>query len=209
MNATLNEASAEKISAKIILEQIMEDSRFLDTVFNIIAKGQTSAKFRSSKALLLLSESNARLLDSRILEIVELLDSKNQILKWNAIAILGNIASEECRNVIEGLLGKMYKFLSCGELITANHAIAALAKIGQVFPEKKKKIIEQLLKVESYAFDTGECRSIAIGKVILAIEQLVDSSKATENTKEFARRQVDNTRPATAKKAREYLRRFA
>jgi hypothetical protein len=209
MNAILNEASAEKISAERISDRVLKDRQFLDWVFQVISNGPPSTKFRCSKALLLLSESNPNVLYSRIQDIVNLLESKNQILKWNAIAILGNMASEDCKSVIDGILPKMYAFLACGELITANHAIAALGKIGRVFPEKKKKIIAQLLKVEDYAFDTGECRSIAVGKVILALEDLIDFSQADEKAAEFARRYIDNRRPATAKKAKEFLRRLA
>ena len=209
MNAILSEASAEKISAESISERIIGDRQFLDPVFQLISSGPPGDKFRCSKALLLLSESNPRLLYSRIQDIVNLLESKNQILKWNAIAILGNMASEDCKSVLEGTLQKLYAFLSCGELITANHAIAALGKIGRVFPEKKKNIITRLLKVEGYTFDTDECRNIAVGKVILALEQLIDFSKANEKAAEFARRNVGNGRPSTAKKAQGFLRRFA
>jgi hypothetical protein len=208
MSAILSEASAEKISAESIAERILKDRQPLDSVFVVISNGPPGDRFRCSKALLLLSESNPRLLYPGIQDIVNLLESKNQILKWNAIAILGNLASEECKSVMDGILPKLYGFLSCGELITANHAIATLAKIGRAFPEKKKKIIPQLLKVEGYAFDTDECRNISVGKVILALEELMDSSKANKTLAEFARRHVDNGRPATAKKAKEFLRRL-
>jgi hypothetical protein len=208
MNTILSDASVEKISAESLLDRILKDGRFLDSVFHLIAKSKSSARFRCSKALLLLSESNPDLLHPRIQDIVNLLESNNQILKWNAIAILGNMASEGCKSVIDGILPRMYAFLSCGELITANHAIAALGKIGRVFPENKKKIIAQLLKIEGYAFDTDECRNIAIGKAILALEELIDFSKANEKEAEFVRRHVDNRRQATAKKAKEFLRRI-
>jgi hypothetical protein len=208
MNAILSEASAEKISAESISERIFKDRQSLDSVFVVISSGPPGDRFRCSKALLLLSESNPRLLYPRIQDIVNLLESKNQILKWNAIAILGNLASEEYKRVMDGILPKLYGFLSCGELITANHAIATLAKIGRALPEKKKNIIAKLLKVEGYAFDSDECRNIAVGKVILALEELMDSSRANKKLTEFARRYVDNRRPATAKKAKEFLRRL-
>ncbi len=209
MNAILNDASTEKISAESISERILKDRQHLSAVFYVISNGPPSDRFRCSKALLLLSESNPGFLYSRTQDIIGLLESNNQILKWNAIAILGNMASEDCKSVLAGILQKLYVFLSCGELITANHAIAALGKIGRVFPEKKKNIITRLLKVEGYAFDTDECRNIAVGKVILALEQLIDFSKANEKVAEFARRQVGNRRPSTAKKAQKFLRRFA
>jgi hypothetical protein len=209
MNAILSDTSIEKISAESIADLILKDRQFLESAFQWISNGPPGTKFRCSKALMLLSESHPNLLYSRIQGIVDLLESENQILKWNAIAILGNMASEECKSVIDGILPRMYASLSCGELITANHAISALGKIGRVFPEKKGKIIARLLKVEGYAFDTDECRNIAVGKVILALEQLMDFSKANKKLAEFARRYVDNRRPATAKKAKQFLRRFA
>jgi hypothetical protein len=203
VNAILIDASAETIAA-----EIMEGNQILESVFHGISNGAPRLKFRCAKSLILLSEKRPALLYSKMAEILNLLESKNQILKWNAIIVLGNLASADFEGGIDGVLQRMYAFLSCGELITANNAIAALGKIGRAIPGKRAEIIAQLLRIERLQFDTEECRNIAIGKAILVLEELLDCSKPNKKTVEFAQRQVDNRRPATVKKAKKLLRRL-
>jgi hypothetical protein len=181
--------------------------RFLD-VFQGIAGGPAPVRFRCVKSLRLISEAHPILLEPWIEEIVDLLGSDNRILKWNAIAVLGNIAAADRQLLTESLMQAFYRMLSSGELITANHAIAALGKIGHAYPERREEITSQLLKVEQCSFQMEECRNIAIGKVILALEAIGNPAGTDGCFLEFARRQCNNRRSATARKAQSFLRRL-
>lgn len=68
-------------------------------------------------------------------------------------------------------------FLKSGKLITANNAILALSEIARNNPEYLDKIIKELLKIEDYNFETSECKNIAIGKILLALNKLKDQIK--------------------------------
>ena len=63
----------------------------------------------------------------------------------------------------------------------------------------------ELLKVERYDYDTAECRNIAIGKVILALERLPVRPEDRQAVLDFAGRQTGNSRGATAKKAAKFV----
>jgi hypothetical protein len=199
-------STAGKTNAQKMVADIIADKRRLEPVLRGIEDERPRIRFGCAKSLLLLSEKQPELLCGKVDRIVGLLDTENRILKWNAIAILGNLAAVDREGRIRRLTGKLYGFLSCGELITANHAMMALGKIGRAFPDDRERIAMKLVGVEHESFDTEECRNIAIGKAILAIEMFLDAGNRGKAVLEFARRQTGNTRPATAKKARAFIR---
>jgi len=190
-----------------IVSMMLTDHTSIDSVFEGLSNKVGRTKFGCSKSLLLLSEKDPALLLPKVDRILKLLDGENQILKWNAIAILGNLARGNGGILIRTVLPRLYGFLFCGELIAANNAIAALGKIGWAYPQERRQIVSKLLEIESADFDTGECRNIAIGKALEALKVLLEPSSVPAEVIEFAHRQAENKRRATARKAESFLRR--
>jgi len=207
-NSVYAELAPGKISAEALMTDVLTDRRPLESIFQGLSSKTARVKFGCSKTLLLLSEKHPELLREKIDRIVELLDIENQILKWNAISIIGNLAASNFKDRIKRQLKRMYGFLACGELITANNAIAALGKIACAFPEERKRIAGRLARIEHMKFDTAECRNIAIGKAILAIEMSVDPEMPGKTEIDFARRQLKNPRKATADKAKAFIEKY-
>ena len=204
-NSVFSDLAVGETTAEIIQNGVAADKIPIASVFEGLSSSLSRVKFGCSKTLLLLSERHPELLRGSIDTIVELLDSKNQILKWNAIAILGNLAAVDAEGRIRSLLKKMYGFLAGGELITANNAIAALGKIARAFPEERKRIVAQLLGIERQSFDTDECRNIAIGKAILALGMCCDPADPGKPVLDFIGRQTGNSRKATANKVKAFI----
>jgi hypothetical protein len=165
-------------------------------------------KYTCSKNLLSLAKENPAELYPDMEFFVKLLDNENRILKWTAIDVIGSLARADKARAIDKLMGRIIGLLNTGNLITANHAITALANIARAKPEHQDRITNELLKVEHYSYDTDECRNIAIGTVILAIGSYFNELGHKEATIEFARRQTKNTRNATRKKAEQFLRKY-
>jgi hypothetical protein len=197
--------TAPKIDADRIVALIASQPKLVDSVFLGLSSPVPRVRFGCSKSLLLLSEQYPDLLYPKINGVLALLENENQIIKWNAIAMIGNLAGvdRDCR--IGPVLPKLYGFLSCGELITANTGIIALGKIARAFPSEQTRITERLLGIGQAAFPTGECRNIAIGKTILAMEMFLDLAVVQEDVLHFAQTQTFNSRRATAAKARAFL----
>ena len=166
-------------------------------------------KYGCAKNLLAIAHESPAELYPNIDYFVNLLDSENKILKWTAIDVIGHLSKVDKERKIDKLTNRLFKLLSAGNLITANHAIAALTDIALAKPEYQKEITDQLLKVENYNYDTDECRNIALGKVILAISSYSNQLKNRKAVIEFAKRQTKNTRSATKKKAEQFLKKNA
>jgi hypothetical protein len=165
-------------------------------------------KYACSKNLLALAREKPAELYPRLDFFTKLLDNENNILKWTAMNIIGAVARVDKAKAIDKLLGKLVGFLNTGKMITANNAIAALTDIALARPELQKKITDELLKVEHYRYDTVECRNITIGKAIQAISRYFAGLEDKKAALEFVKRQVNNTRNATRKKAEQFLKKY-
>jgi hypothetical protein len=201
-----SELESGKINAEGVADGVAEREISPACVFGGLSNKRPRVKFGCSKALLILSEKHPELLSGHIDAIAERLDGNNRILKWNAIAILGNLAASDAGERVRDLADKLCGLMAEGELITANNAIAALGKIARANPGARKRITEKLLAIERQHFETGECRNIAIGKAIMALEMFCDPANAGKPVLDFISRQMGNSRNATAHKAKAFMR---
>jgi hypothetical protein len=170
---------------------------------------RAEVKYCCAKNLIAIAKENPGRLYPHIDTFVKLLDGDNNVLKWTAIQVIGNLARVDKEKNVDRLISKLVGFLNAGKLITANNATMALSGIAIAKPQYQKQITKELLKVEHYDYDTDECRNIAIGKVIEAIGSYSGQLKDRKAVIEFARRQTRNTRNATKKKAEQLVKKLS
>jgi putative endonuclease len=161
-------------------------------------------KYACAKNVLAIGKTNPASLYADLPVFTALLDSPFRILKWTAIETVGHLSRVDRAKNTDKLLDKLYGLLNEGNMITANHAIAALAEIAAAKPEHAGAIVEKLLEVEGFTYATPECRNIALGKVIIALRSIPASDGKIIA---FVQRQTKNPRNATRKKAEEFLKR--
>jgi hypothetical protein len=176
------------------------------TTFEDLTSENPKIKYGYAKNLLVTAKDNPAELYPHIDFFVKLMKNENGILKWTAIDIIGLLSKIDIEKKIDKMLDKLFAFLNTGNMITANHAIAALTDITLAKPEYQKIITDELLKVEHYNYETDECRNIALGKVVLAVSSYFDHLKDKKTVIEFVERQTKNTRNATKKKAEKFLK---
>ena len=172
---------------------------------NNLLSDNPKVKYGSAKKAIAISKENPSVVYPSFDFFVKLLDSENQIIKWTAIQIIGYLSRVDKKKKVDELLPRLIDFLNCGKMITANNTILSLSEIALYKPEYQDKIINELLKVENYNYETVECGNIALGKVILALGKFKDQIKNKKEVFDFLERQTRNTRNATKKKARELL----
>jgi len=137
---------------------------------------------------------------------VNLLDSENNILKWNAMDIIANLTTIDFHNEFDRLFKKFYGLLYEGSLITAAHVVDNSAKIALSKPKLQEEITKELLKVEKIPLPTKECRNILIGKTINAFQIYYDEIKNKDAVVSFVKRQLNNPRNATKTKAEKFVK---
>jgi hypothetical protein len=130
-----------------------------------------------------------------------LLTHENTILRWNAILSVAYLACADRDGKIEPLLDRYLAPISGPVMITAANTIKGAALIARAQPALAATIATAIMKVEKAKYATAECRNIAIGHAITALQSIGPSSAALR----FAARHTDNPRPATARKATRWL----
>ena len=182
----------------------MIKNAFLNDFFSKTAK----IKYASTKKAIAISKEDPSVLYPDFDFFIEFLNSENQIIKWTAIQIIGNLSKVDKKKKVDKLLPKIIGFLNCGKMITANNAILALSEIALNKPELKEKILKELIQVEHYDYDTPECRNVALGKVIVSLEKFKEEIKNQKYILEFLERQTNNTRVSVKNRAIKLLERL-
>ncbi len=158
-------------------------------------------KYGYAKKLLQLAKDSPTFLYDYFDIWVEMMESENNILKWTAIDLIGYLSAVDKENKTDQKIESLLDFLHGGHLITSNHAIFALGLIAKNKPEHRTKIIKELLAVSKDKFETGECKNIAIGKVVLALNGFLDDIRGDKKILTFVKESQLSTRHATKKKA--------
>jgi hypothetical protein len=175
-------------------------------MFEDLSAKDPKVKYGAAKALLETARTHPADLYPQSGFFEQLMESENNILKWTAIDVVGYLSVVDVESRLAENTGKLASFLREGKMITANHAVAALARFAKSYPEKREAITTALLDVENCKYDTDECRNIVKGKVIDAFDSYVDEIAPEELVFDFVKRQTLNTRSGTARKAGAFLK---
>jgi len=189
-----------------LFDKVIKDRRLLPTVLDGTTATKANIKYGSTKILRLISEKDPKVLYPKMDFFIKMMDSENQILKWNGMDIVANLLVVDSKKKFDKIFDKYYSLLSDEVMITAGHVIDNSGKIVMAKPNFKDKITQHLLEVEKVSRNQ-ECQNILIGKTILALSSYFDQMKDNDKTKviSFVRKHLNNTRPATRKKAERFL----
>lgn len=107
---------------------------------------------RLAKVLQIVSERGPEVLYPKIGFFIDLLDTDNRIIRWNAILITGNLAAVDSKRKIDRILHRYLDPIPGPELITAANtirgAVAIALAIALAKPELADRIVDEILKVE-------------------------------------------------------------
>jgi len=185
-------------------------------------------KFAVAKRLVQISEDQPKLLVAHFADFCRLLRTPNNIIRWSVIRIVANLAAADCRLRLDRILDHYLSPIagparrghdpnrrdsgSCprtGNMITAVNTIQGAARIAQSRKRLAPRLIQAILQVERAHYETAECRNVAIGQAIKALNTLGPSLRRKPEILAFVQRQRKNPRLSTAKLAESFLRRAA
>lgn len=208
-NSILNELGKKETEAEDIVGKVIKNQNLLQELFDGISSASPRVRFGSMKALRILSEKDPEMLYSRMDFFVRLLDSENNILKWNAMDVIANLVLVDSKNEFDKISEKFFDLLSEESLITAGHVVDNSGKIAKAKPHLTRRITGELLKIEKFHVKLGftqECKNILLGKAISAFDVFFDRVEDKDKVVAFVKRQLNNTRKATRVKAESFLR---
>lgn len=203
----LNSFEEKHVKAEDIAEKVMCNPNMVQELLSGISSASARKRFGSAKVLRIISERKPQLLYLQMDFFVNLLDSDNAILKWNALDIIANLTTADSDDKFDSMLFRKYcSFLHEGNLITAAHVVENLGKIAQIKPQFQNEITKHLLNVKDVPLPTEECRNILIGKTINAFNYYYGQITNKEEVISFVKKHLKNPRNATKVKAERFLK---
>jgi hypothetical protein len=186
-----------------------DDKSLLPVIMEGMSSREANVKYKCIKILTVISEKNPGVLYSHFDLFDQLLDSDNNILKWNAIDIIANLTAVDFDNKFEAIYNRYYGLINEGSLITAAHVVESSGTIVNAKPALRERITGELLKTETISLPTEECRNIVKGKAIETFGRYFSQVENKEIVVTFVRNQLTNSRNATKKKAEIFLKKVA
>jgi hypothetical protein len=168
---------------------------------------EANVKYGCAKILEALSEENPGALYPQFDRLVAFLHAKNRILTWEAIRILANLSRADSEGKIEALLDTYFGPIRGPVLITAANIIKGSATIARAKPHLTPRVVNELLGIEKASYRTPECRNIALGKAIDALDAIFEQIEDPKPVLRFVRKQQHNPRQATRRRAERFLKR--
>ena len=171
-----------------------------------VGAARAGTRLGASKALRVISAEEPELLYPHFDFLAALLAHENHILQWNATLTLANLARVDRDGKIEAILDRYLSLITGPNMISAANAIRGAAVIAQAKPHLLERIVTQIMRVERTDYATPECRNVAVGHALRALEELAALLPDQRRVRLFAARQLGNPRPATSAKARKFLK---
>lgn len=195
-----------KKSKPDIIKEIINNPSYTEELIEGIDNKNKIVKNKCLKILNIISELKPEYLYHKFDLFADLLDSDDNIKKWNAIIIISNLAIADRHNKIEKIYVKYFNFLSDKTMITASNVAKSAGMIGAIKSDLADYIATELIKVENYSWDTDECRNVIIGQVIDSLAMFFGCLTDQRTILKFVRRQLTNERAATKNKAERFLK---
>jgi hypothetical protein len=150
----------------------------------------------------LLSEHSPELLYSEVELFIANLDSKEKVVRWEAVCTLGNLASVDRERRIVPAIDRIARNLGDESIVLQGHSVRALGKIARANPDKAPAILDALLG--STRFFPGN----RVGFVVEAMEYFLGQDALVPRIREFVEGQTRSEESVVAGKARRTLRRI-
>lgn len=191
----------KKVTSKKAAVRVFSRAQVPGAVKRMAAPSGT-ARFAAGKALSVTAERDPCRVYPHFDRIASLLDGESKVVRWNALQIIAALAPADSDRKLDAILDKYLAFIRCGNLISAANAIRGAGRIALARLELADRIIPALLSVEAENYETAECRNVAIGHALAALEELGSAVCRRPAVAKFIRRQMANPRTAVARCAK-------
>jgi len=181
-----------------------------DPIPNLLERLQSKSgriKHGAGKILRDLADRRPELLTPHVETFIGLLDHSNKLLQWEAIFVLSRWARVDAQDRFAALFARYFAPIRGPVMITAANVIKGGAEIAIARPEWADRVAREIVKVSGARYRTAECRRIAIGQAIVALDRIFDLLRDKKLILRFVSGQLGSTRPATRAKAARFLKR--
>ena len=199
--------AAEKPDLHELTTFVMRQPELVPSLFDTIESPPSArAKFAAAKLLQVLSEKSPETLYPYFDSLVALLVNDNSIVRWNGILALGNPGGVDTGKKVDRILEQYLVPVAGPQMIDAANTIRGATAIALAKPYLADRIARAIRTVERADYQKQECRNVALGHAILALQKIFAILHDQRAAELFVRRQQRNPRNATRAKARQFAK---
>ena len=205
----LHQLGKNEIIADELIKYVKDDFSLIPMIIEGVSSTNPRIKFGCAKILSKISEEHPEKLYKEIDFFIDLLDIENNIIKWNAMDVIGNLARVDTKKKFDDVFTKYSRFINADTMVTVAHVVDNSGKIALAKPYLINQITNEILKLEKISTKprlTQECKNILFGKAIIAFDQYFDQIEKPKEVVSFIKRQLKNTRAATKIKAEKFMK---
>ena len=199
----LNKLGKNEISADVLIKYVKDDFSLIPMVIEGVSSTNPRIKYGCAKTLSKISEEHPEKLYKDMEFFIDLLETENNIIKWNTIDIIANLTRVDIKKKFDDIFTKYYSFINADTMVTVAHIVDNSGKIALAKPYLINKITNEILKLEKISMKprlTQECKNILFGKAIIVFNQYFDKIEKPKEVISFIKKQLKNTRTATKTK---------
>jgi hypothetical protein len=188
-----------------IAEDAAKDGRLLSELLNDLLSKKNGVRYKSFKAVYLISEEHPEMLYPKWDYFEDMLKSEDNALKFQAIHILANLAKVDAAGRFENVFDQFYDIVNGDALIPAAHVAYVSHKIVKAKPELADKIAEKLLNLDKATYKHTELvQANALRSFSEYFDRISDKTKIVSLAKELQK----NKSSRAKKEATEFLRKW-
>jgi hypothetical protein len=189
-----------------VAARVRREPKRIGTLLHGLESDTAPVRFGSSKVLRLVSETSPDLLYPSFEMFAAQLYSRNSFLAWDAARVVANLAKVDRAKKVDRLLDQYLAFIAGPQMIAAATVIQGAATIALAKPRLAERIVEAILSVQHANYDTEECRNVAIGHAIHALDRMWTVIVNRGPVLAFIGAQLENPRAPTRNKAARFLK---
>ncbi len=205
----LSQLTAPTPDIPSLVGRLRADPNAIEYLLAAVSSRRAEDRFGAARSLRVLAAAAPDLLYPHYEFFVAQLGASNQILRWNAIRALALLTPADQNRKLDAVLERYLSPINGPDMIAAATVIEGAAVIALARPDLADRLARAILSVRRANYKTSECRNVAIGHAIAAFDRFYTLLGEKRRVLAFVRRQLDNTRPATRKKAAAFLKKHS
>ncbi len=200
-------ARKKGLGVKEIASRAMAEGGLLSLVVQNTRSKNDTLRYNCYQILLQVSSTAPKALYPQWDSLVDMLDSKNNYFKFQAIYLIANLLSADTENRFRHISDKYFGLIADGSTMIASHLALNAGKIARAKPELRPTVTKLLLDAGK---KSGERKNgeLIQSYIIEAFDQYLDESDEKEPVIAFVKDQLDCGSPKTRKAAKLFLQRY-
>lgn len=213
MESTLLKKLAEKsITKEQLIKKAKQNPDRLSEILDGISSSKPAIRYGCGKIVTEVSLDQPEVLYPYMDFFITLLDSKYQILTWNAIVIIANLTKVDSEKKFDEIFEKYFGLIENGYMVTVANVVGNAWKIALAKPYLTTKIKDKLLTVEHLSITphlSEECKRVIIEHAIRSFDLFFPQIEKKENVIFFVKKQLNSSRKTLRDASEEFLRKWS